>query len=89
MLFNILNEISEYVTFVQLIDSLGNANYDISIGGHWIFDSNYKRALFLTQNFLDIICSPSVGEEQVANFRSVCYAVGYIWAQIHLKMGQT
>ena len=63
--FDIINEISENVTLVQLIDSLGNVNHDISIVGYWIFDSNYKQALFLTRESLDIIFSPSVSEEQV------------------------
>ena len=69
------------------MDSLGNVNHAISIVGHWIFDSNYKKALCLTQELLDIICSPSIGEELVATFRSVFYAVRYIWAPIHLKKG--
>ena len=85
--FDILNDISEYVTLVKLMDSLGNVNHTISIVGHWIFYYNYKEALFFTQLFLDLICSPSVGEEQVAKFRSVLNAVGYIWAQIHIKKG--
>ena len=60
--FGIINDISEYVTLVQYMDSLGNVNCAISIVGHWIFDSNYKKALCLTQWSLDIILSPSVGE---------------------------
>ena len=32
--FDILNEISENVTLVQLMDSLGNVNHDIIIVGH-------------------------------------------------------
>ena len=47
--FDILNDISECVTLVQLMDSLGNVNHAIIIVGYWIFDSNYKKALFLTQ----------------------------------------
>ena len=39
--FDILNGISDYVTLVQLMESLVNLNCDISIVGHWIFDSNY------------------------------------------------
>ena len=66
--FDILNDISEDVTLVQLMYSLRNVNRDISIVGYWIFDSNYKKSLYLTQAFLDIICSPSNGEEQVAMF---------------------
>ena len=41
--FDILNDISEDVTLVQLMDSLGNANHDISVVGYWILDSNYKK----------------------------------------------
>ena len=47
--FDILNYISENVTLLQLMDSLGNVNNSISILVHCIFDSNYKKSLFLTQ----------------------------------------
>ena len=53
--FDILNGISEDVTLVQLMDSLGNVNHATSVVGYWIFDSNYKKSLFLTQEKLDII----------------------------------
>ena len=39
--FDILTDLSEHVTLVQLMDSLGNANNSISVVGYWIFDSNY------------------------------------------------
>ena len=38
--FDILNDISENVPLVQLMDSIGNANHAISILEHCIFDSN-------------------------------------------------
>ena len=47
--FDILNEISEDVTLVQLMNSLGNVNHAISVIGYCIFDSIYKKALYLTQ----------------------------------------
>ena len=47
--FDILNDINENVTLVQLMGSLGNVNCAISILGHCIFYSNYKKALCLTQ----------------------------------------
>ena len=47
--FDIQNDISENLTLVQLMDSLGDFNHTISIVGHWIFDSNYKKALCFTQ----------------------------------------
>ena len=62
-------------------------NHDISIICYFIFDSDYKKELCLTQESLDIICSPSVGEELVATFQYVFYAVGYSWAPGNLKEG--
>ena len=62
-------------------------NNAISIVGYWIFDSNYKKALFLTQEPLDLICSPSIGEEPVATFQSVFYAVRYSRAPSNIKEG--
>ena len=44
--FDILNDISEDVTLVQLMDSPGNVNNAISILGHWIFDSNNEKVFF-------------------------------------------
>ena len=38
---DILNNISKYVTLVQLMESLRNVNHVISIVGYWIFYSNY------------------------------------------------
>ena len=85
--FDILNDISEDLTLVQFMDSLGNLNHAISILGHWIFDSNYEKALCLTQESLDIICYPSIGEELIPKFQSVFYAVRYSWAPGNLKKG--
>ena len=59
---DILNYIGQYVTLVQLMDSLGNLNNAISIVGYWISDSKYKKSLCLKQEPLDIICSPSIGK---------------------------
>ena len=66
---------SANVTLVQLMDSLVNVNHGISVVGSWIFDSNYERALVLNKASLDIICAPSVGEQQTAKFEKVYYAV--------------
>ena len=38
-IFDILHEISENVTLVQLTGSVGNVNNSVSIVGYWIFDS--------------------------------------------------
>ena len=73
-----MNSISEHVTLVQLMYSLGKVNHDISVVGYWIFDSNYENALVLNRESLDIICVPSVGEEQVAKLETAFYVVIYI-----------
>ena len=83
--FDILKNISEYITLVQLMYSLGNVNNAISIVGYCKFYPNYEKAMCLTKGSLDIICSPSVGDKQVAIFQSLFYAVRYIWAPIHIK----
>ena len=60
---------------MQLINSLGNLNHAISILVYWIFDSKNEKEIYLTQESLDVICSPSIGEEQAETFQSVFYAV--------------
>ena len=59
---DILTDISEHVTLVQLMDYLGNLNHAISVVGYWIFYSNYEKVLVLNEESLDMICAPSVGE---------------------------
>ena len=66
--YKILEDISANVILVQLMNSIGNVNHSISVVGNWIFDSNYERALVLNKASLDMICAPSVGEEQNAIF---------------------
>ena len=66
--YDILKDISENVTLVQLMDSLVNVNHAISFVGYWIFDSKYNKALVLNRASLEMICAPSVGEEQAAKF---------------------
>ena len=39
--FDIMNNISENVILVQLMYSLGNFNYEVSVVGKWVFYSNY------------------------------------------------
>ena len=50
------------------MDSLGNVNHATSVVGYWIFESNYKKALVINRALLDMICAPSVGEEQAARY---------------------
>ena len=85
--YKILEDISENITLVQLMDSLRNVNHAISVVGSWIFDSNYERALVLNRASLDMICAPSVGEEQDPMFENFYYAVRYIYIGAQLKKG--
>ena len=85
--YKILEDISANVTLVQLMDSLVNVNHAISVVGSWVFGSNYERALVLNKASLDMICAPSVGEEQNAIFEKVYYAVRYIFNEEKLKKG--
>ena len=85
--YKILEGISENFTLVQLMDSLGNVNRAISVVGNWIFESNYEKALVLNWASLEMICTPSVGEEQAAKFESVFTAVRYIYSKAQLKKG--
>ena len=73
--FDISTDISEHVTLVQLMDSIVNVNHAISVVGYWIFDSNYEKALVLSRESLNMICAPSVSENQVAKFEIVFFAV--------------
>ena len=82
-----LKDTSANVTLVQLMDSLVNVNHAISVVGNWIFDSKYEKALILNRASLDMICAPSVGEEQDAIFETVFTAVRYIFNGAQLKEG--
>ena len=48
-LYKILEDISEDISLVQLMDSWENVNHYISVVGYWIFDSNYEKALVLNR----------------------------------------
>ena len=67
------------------MDSLGNVNNAISGVGYWIFDSNYEKSLELNRESLDMICAPSIGEEQSAKFETVFATVRYIRFDAGLK----
>ena len=43
-----MNIICEHVALVQLMESLRNVDYAVSVVGKWIFNSNYRKSLPLT-----------------------------------------
>ena len=51
----ILNTISEHVTLVQFMDTVGNVNNAVSISGNWILDSNDEKALLLAKEAYEMI----------------------------------
>ena len=85
--YKFLEDISANFTLVQLMGLLGNVNRDISVVGNWIFDSNYEKEIVFNRALLDMICAPSVGEEQDAIFETVFTAVIYIFNGAQLKEG--
>ena len=60
------------------MEYLRNVNYYISVVGYWIFELNYERALVLNREYLNVICAPSVGKEEMTTFETVFCAVRYI-----------
>ena len=85
--YKILEDISENVNLVQLMDTLLNVNHSISVVGNWIFDSNYEKSLVLNRASLDMIFTPYLVEEQADKFESVFTAVRYIYSRGKLKKG--
>ena len=47
--YDILRDISKYVTLVQSMDSLGGVNNTISVVGYWTCDSNYEKSFVLNR----------------------------------------
>ena len=84
--FEIIHDISENITLVQLMESVGNVNNTVNIAEYWIFDSKYKKALLLTLDSLNIICSPLIGEVIFAVFESVFHTVRYIKNTLKLNI---
>ena len=72
---------------MQLMDTIGNMKYAINILGYWILDSKYENGFCLTRESLDLVCSSSIGEEQVLNFETVSYNFRYMWDPGKLKIG--
>ena len=73
-----MNDISENVTLVQLMDTVGNVNNAVSIVGNRIFDSNYKKAPQLTTETLNIICSTVEGEGIFTMFETMFSIFRYV-----------
>ena len=61
------------------MDTFGNIDNAVSIDGCWMYDFNYKRALNLMNELLDLICNPSKDDDEIyAEFRMLYYAARYV-----------
>ena len=52
-----------------------------------LLTNSYSKALVLNKASLDMICAPSIGEEQAAKFEKKYYAVRYIFNEAKFKIG--
>ena len=64
-----MSNISEHVTLVQLMDSLGNVNHALGVVRMCIFDSNLQKALVLTIKLFNLICACSDEDQYLQNFK--------------------
>ena len=71
---------------MQLLEKPWNVNNATSIVGYWVFDSIYEKSLWLTKESLDLVYSPYYGEEQVATFDTLFYALDTFRQKIILKL---
>ena len=55
--FDIMNNISEYVILFQLMDSVRNIYYAVSVFENWIFDYNNEKSLLFNIDSLYLICA--------------------------------
>jgi hypothetical protein len=66
--FNVLTDISEYPTVLNLESTDGNMEHAVTVVGKFIFDSNCMRALPLTMESLHYCCST---DNKAGHFRQV------------------
>ena len=83
--FGILSNISEHVTLVQLVGSLGNVNHAVSVVGKCIVGSNYEKDLPFIIATLDLICSCYDDYQYFAILNEVFYSVMYVNPKLKAK----
>ena len=70
--FYILNNISNHVTLVQFMDSIGNVNHAVIVVKKCTFDSNYEKSLPLTIELLNFICY-CYDKEKLSHYLKKCF----------------
>ena len=73
--FDIINNISEHITLVKFIVSLGNVNHTVNAVWECVFYSNNKRDLLLSIEYLNLVFSFSEEDKVFAFFTTVLYSV--------------
>ena len=68
------------------MESVGNVNHAVSIVRYWISDPNYKHALLLKIDSLNLIYSPTEGEGTFSVFETVFHTVIYTSKKGKLKI---
>ena len=76
--FDILNNISEYITLVQLKYFIVNVNHSVSVVGDWIVYSNFENILTLNEVSLDLIVYCADDKDAISEFEEVFYVVRFI-----------
>ena len=70
--FDIINNISEHITLVKFIVSLGNVNHTVNAVWECVFYSNNKRDLLLSIEYLNLVF-PFLKKIKYLHFLQQCF----------------
>jgi hypothetical protein len=71
--WDIFSDSQEYLMcLVGLLGSDAKTDHAVAITGRWIFDSNFKKALPLTKESLDLCCSDDTKKCKWIGVNQVC-----------------
>ena len=76
--YDILNDISQFPTLVQLMDLRGNMQHCVTVAGKWIFNSNFPKAIPLTAKSLNDCCSEMEEKDDGNGFDYVHRAIRFV-----------
>ena len=82
--WNILENEENNLVVVLLRGSDGKEDHCVTLFGKWIFDSNFKNALPLTKEYLDLCCSLDKSAEQFVEVVQALMCSNYMY-MIHKK----
>jgi hypothetical protein len=73
-----LTMLSNNITLVCWQDILKNVSHYSTIGGRWIFDINYERALPLTLASMHMVCAPETAPVGMPAYECVAWAIRFV-----------